>query len=199
MDENLDIFTKDGRPIGIMPKKYYYSQTGIVHWIKCCTCFVVDKKEDKILFEKRGNTLLDPGKLDLCSGHVKSGEIPRVAMARELTEELGIPLNISSTATFLGKVLVDYSNLSDPTNRKNMKCITSLYALGITDLSQIKVDNDEVVRFAWLSREDAIAFITNSMTRLPYEESLKEPYQEIFSKLDEFIGKNQKPQNREKE
>lgn len=199
MDENLDIFTKDRRKIGIMPKKFYYSQKGEVPWIKCCTCFVIDKVGKRILFEKRGNTPLDPGKLDLCSGHVKSGELPQISMARELTEELGIPLNISSTITFLGEVCVDYSTLSDPTNRKNMKCITSLYALGLTDLNQIKIDNDEVIRYAWLSREDAIGFITNSMTRVPYEESLKDQYKHIFRNLDKFLDREQKPLNREKE
>lgn len=197
MDEILDTFTKDGRKIGTISKRAYYSQTEDAPWIKCCVCFVVDKNGNKILFEKRGNTLIDAGKLDLCSGHVQSGELPRITMAREINEELGIPLNIASTTTYLGDVLVDYSKLSDQTNRRNMKCITSMFALGVTDLDQIHIDNDEVVRFAWLSREDAIAFIKNSMTRIPYEKSLREPYEKIFSKLDSFM-RGKKPQNKEK-
>lgn len=199
MDENLDIFTKDGKKIGIMPKKFYYSQTGEVHWIKCCSCFVVDKSENKILFEKRGNTFIDAGKLDLCSGHVKSGEVPRVAMARELNEELGIPMHIASTSRLLGEILVDYSDLSDPTTRRNMKWITSMYALGITDLSQIHIDNDEVVRYAWLSLKDARGFIESGMTRLPYEESLKRQYDMVFHMLDKFMNKNRDGENIEKE
>lgn len=198
MDENLDIFTKDGTKIGVMAKKFYYSQTGEVPWIKCCTCFVVDKSEGKILFEKRGNTFIDAGKLDLCSGHVKSAEMPRVSMARELNEELGIPLSISSTITHLGDVLVDYSSLSDPTNRRNMKCITSLYALGLADISKINIDNDEVVRAAWLSKEDALSFIRNSMTRIPYDESLKEQYDKIFNNLDNFMNRKKSKLNIEK-
>ncbi len=199
MDENLDIFTKDGKKIGIMPKKFYYSQTGEVPWIKCCSCFVVDKNENKILFEKRGNTFIDAGKLDLCSGHVKSGEAPRIAMTRELNEELGIPTNISSTVNLLGEVLVDYSNLSDPTTRRNMKCITSMYTLGITDLSQIHIDNEEVVRYAWLSLKDARGFIENGMTRLPYDDSLKMQYDMVFKMLDKFMNKNRDGINMEKE
>lgn len=199
MDEILDIFTKDGRKIGMMTKKFYYSQTGEVPWIKCCSCFVVDKNQNSILFEKRGNTLIDAGKLDLCSGHVQSGEIPRITMTRELSEELGIPKNIASTAQFLGEVAVDYSNLTDPTNRRNMKCIISMYALGITDLSQINIDNDEVVRYAWLPRREAIGFIENSMTRMPYEESLKKQYDIIFHMLDKLMDRDNKSLNREKE
>lgn len=199
MDEILDIFTKDGRKIGVMPKKLYYSQEGEAPWIKCCCCFVVDQNEGKILFEKRGNTLIDAGKLDLCSGHVQSGELPRVTMARELNEELGIPKHLASTVTFLGEVLVDYSSLSDPTNRRNMKCITSMYALGINDLSQINIDNEEVVRYAWLPKKEARGFIENSMTRIPYEESLKEQYEDIFLGLDRFIDKKSVTLDREKE
>lgn len=190
MDEKLDIFTKDGRKIGVISKKDYYSQTEENYWIKCCSCFVVDKTSNKILFEKRGNTLIDSGKLDLCSGHVKSGELPRVSIARELNEELGIPQNISSTVNFLGDVLVDYSDLSDPTIKRNIKCITSMYALGIIDLSQIHIDNDEVVRYAWLSIEDARSFIENGMTRLPYETSLKRSYDMVFKKLDKFLNRD---------
>lgn len=190
MDEKLDIFTKDGRKIGVISKKDYYSQTEENYWIKCCSCFVVDKTSNKILFEKRGNTLIDSGKLDLCSGHVKSGELPRVSIARELNEELGIPQNISSTVNFLGDVFVDYADLSDPTIKRNMKCITSMYALGIIDLSQIHIDNDEVVRYAWLSIEDARSFIENGMTRLPYETSLKRSYDMVFKKLDKFLNRD---------
>lgn len=187
MEEILDIFTKDGTKIGSMSKKDYYSQKSVAPWIKCCSCFVVDRQEKKVLFEKRGNTLIDSGKVDLCSGHVQSGEIPQLAMMRELKEELGIPENISSNVHYLGDVFVDCSNLSDPTNRKNMKFITSMYALDISYAKDIKMDNDEVVRFAWLSQEDAIGFIENSMTRIPYDEKLKEQYDAIFQKLDFFM------------
>ncbi len=190
MDELLDIFTKDGRIVGIMPKKFYYSQTGETFWIKCCSCFVIDKKEKKILFEKRGNTFIDAGKLDLCSGHVQSGEVPRIAMTRELNEELGIDKSLGSTASYLGEVLADYSTLSDPTNRRNMKCITSIYALGLDDISMINIDNVEVVRYAWLSRDDAIEFIKNSMTKMPYDESLKVQYDWIFEKLDNYMNRD---------
>lgn len=191
MDEILDTFTKDGIKTGTMGKKTYYSQKGDVPWIKCCSCFVVDKNEGKILFEKRGNTLIDAGKLDLCSGHVQAGEVPRISMVRELAEELGIKPEISSfSLAHLGDVLVDYSSLSDPTNRKNMKCIASMFALGISDLDKINIDNNEVVRFAWLSKEDALNFIKSSMTRIPYEESLAKQYEGIFKKLEEFMNKD---------
>ena len=65
-----------------------------------------------------------------------------------------------------------------------------MYALGITDLSKIHIDNDEVVRYAWLSIEDARSFIENGMTRLPYETSLKRSYDMVFKKLDKFLNRD---------
>ena len=37
MDEKLDIFTKDGRKIGVISKKDHYSPTEENYWIKCCS------------------------------------------------------------------------------------------------------------------------------------------------------------------
>ena len=145
MAEVLDIFTKNGEKIGTISKKEYYSLERQAPWIKCVTCFVIDEKNKKILFEKRGNTEIDSGRLDLCSGHVKSGEAPIFTMTRELSEELGIEIEPSKLKS-LGIVKVDYNGLSDITNRKNMRCITHIYGCKISDPKEIQIDKQEVVR-----------------------------------------------------
>ena len=104
MAEMIDIYTKEGIKIGTISKKEYYSLNGDIPWIKCCTCFVVDQESNKILFEKRGKRCLDPGKLDLCSGHVRSGEVPIQGMVRELGEELNIPESVARNIQYLGKI-----------------------------------------------------------------------------------------------
>lgn len=43
-----------------------------------------------LLLKRRGDLKLDPGKYDLCSGHMQEGEVPMQTMLRELEEELGI-------------------------------------------------------------------------------------------------------------
>ena len=88
---------------------------------------------------------IDAGRLDLCSGHVKSGEPPIYAMTRELLEELGIEIEPSKLNN-LGMVKVDYNSLTDETNRRNMRCITYLYGCKISSPEQIKIDKQEVVR-----------------------------------------------------
>ena len=184
----LDIYTKDGQKIGEMPKKAYYNgNLKDIQWIKCCTCFVVDAKTGNILFEKRGKVELDSGKLDLCSGHVRSQELPFQAMIRELREELNISESVASNIKHLSDVHIDYTTLSDEENRKRLKAIVSIFALKVHDINQIKKDNIEVVKTGWLSHKDSVSFIKNGMTRIPYEESFSQQFEEVFSKLDDFI------------
>lgn len=187
MAEMIDIYTEQGVKIGTISKKEYYSMQGDVPWINCCTCFVIDEETNKILFEKRGKRFLDPGKLDLCSGHVRTGEVPIQGMVRELGEELRIPESIARNMQYLGKMKVDYTNLQDETNRKNLKCFVSCYALKVKNKDVISIDGVEAINKGWLNFEDSVGFISNSMTRLPYEEGLVDKYNVIFNALKSFM------------
>ncbi len=188
MAEMIDVFTEQGEKIGTISKRDYYSWSGEnLPWINCVTCFVIDDENKKILFEKRGKRFLDPGKLDLCSGHVRSGEIPMQSMIRELKEELSIDQQDSSNLHYLGKMKVDYTTLQDETNRKALKCFVTVYALRMRDINKIKIDNVEAISMGFLDFEDAVGFIQNSMTRMPYEEELENQYSPIFQRLQEYM------------
>ena len=188
MTELIDIYTENGKKIGTISKKEYYSENNSeVPWIKCCTCFVIDENEKKILFEKRGKRFLDPGKLDLCSGHVQTSETPTQSMIRELNEELSIEENYSRNLHFLGTLKIDYTNLKDETNRKPLKCFVSAYALKMKDTSSINIDNNEAISMGWLNLDDTVKFISNNMTRIPYDESLIQEYDVIFDNLKSYI------------
>ena len=199
MAELLDIFTEQGQKIGTISKKEYYSweEQETLPWINCCTCFVIDDKNKKILFEKRGKRFLDPGKLDLCSGHVQSGEVPLQGMIRELDEELSIGENDSRNVHFLGKMKLDYTNLEDETNRKSLKCFVSVYALRMQDISNIQIDGKEAIQKGWLIYDDAVGFIANSMTRMPYDSTLAPQYSAIFEKLNSYMFHRNKVQSNE--
>ena len=200
MSELIDIYTEEGKNIGTISKKEYYSgDIKDIPWIKCCTCFVIDENGRKILFEKRGKRFLDPGKLDLCSGHVKSGEVPTQSMIRELDEELSIKENDSRNVHYLGKLKVDYTKLKDETDTKQLKCFVSFYALKMKDISKIQIDNNEAISMGWLNIDDAIHFISNNMTRLPYNEELATEYNEIFENLKNYINNLNKDKEKQKE
>ncbi len=190
MAEMIDIFTEQEERIGIISKRQYYSLTCAdkdIPWIKCVSCFVIDDANKKILWEKRGKRFLDPGKLDLCSGHVQSGEIPLQSMVRELIEELSIVENDSRNLQFLGKLKVDYTTLEDETNRKRLKALVSIYALRLRTVDQIQVDYREVIHKGFLDYKDTVGFIKNSMTRMPYERSLEPQYESVLKNLKEYM------------
>ena len=63
-------------------------------YLKGVTCFVINEKRE-ILLEKRANTELTPGKIDLVSGHMDKNEVGKQAIIRELWEEVGIAENES--------------------------------------------------------------------------------------------------------
>ena len=51
---------------------------------------ITDKNGNILVFKRRDDLKLDPGKYDFCSGHMKNGEIPLQSMYRELREEIGL-------------------------------------------------------------------------------------------------------------
>ena len=52
---------------------------------------IITNNEGNVLLLKRRNDLvLDPEKYDLCSGHMKEGEVPMQTIYREMHEKLGI-------------------------------------------------------------------------------------------------------------
>ena len=66
---------------------------------------IITNKEGNPLIIKRLDTLkLDPGKYDMCSGHMKNGEVPMQSVYRELMEELGIMQNDIKRMEHLGDI-----------------------------------------------------------------------------------------------
>ena len=196
MPEMISTYTKDGTKIGVIEKKKYYQNPNpnTQPWIKCVTCFVIDENTNKILFEKRGMHQIDAGKLDLCSGHVRcnksslQSELPMQCMIRELDEELSISEDYSRNLKCLGEVAMDYSLLKkERDEHPNLKCLATIYALKMKDISKIKMDGEEVVQMGWLDYDDAIGFVRQNMTRFAYDESSKEQFEGMFLALKEYM------------
>ena len=101
--------------------------------------------------------------------------------------KMNIEENNSRNVHYLGELKVDYTKLRDETDIKQLKCFVSFYALKMKDISNIQIDNNEAISMGWLNIDDAISFISNNMTRLPYNEQLEEGYNKIFSNLKHYI------------
>lgn len=180
MTELLDTFDKNENKTGTIKKG---QQTD--DYIKCCSCFVANSK-NQILIEKRGNTVLDAGKLDLCSGHVRSGEISMQGMIRELMEELGIEENEAMNIKNIGRLYVDFRKVGGI-----FKCITDIFVLKRKE-DTLKLQDEEVKGIEYYDLEEALDLIRNGKTRLPYDEN----YEEIFENLKEELGIKVKNKNK---
>lgn len=199
MPEMLDIFTEQEEKIGTVSKKEYYTYKGNnLPWINCTICYVINDSNKKIILQKRGKCQSEAGKVEVCSGHVQSGELPFQCMVRELGEELAIPENYATNIHHLGKVKVDWANLEDESLRQPRKAIIDVYALKLPDSNIIKKDNKEVVALGEATYDEMKEFTENNMMRVPYTPSLKPQYDEIFGELQDFMFSKSKKVERVK-
>lgn len=81
--EQIEVLDEYGNKTGRIVARKEAEQKG--YFVGAVTCFIINSK-NQILIEQRA----DDGKLDFCSGHKRPNEESKVAMARELEEELGI-------------------------------------------------------------------------------------------------------------
>ncbi len=200
MAEMIDIFTEQNQKIGTVSKKEYYTYKGNnLPWINCTICYVINDSNKKIILQKRGECQSEAGKIECCSGHVRTGELPFQCAVRELGEELTIPENYAKNIHYLGKIKVDWANLEDSSLRQPRKVSVYAYALKLPDSSIIKKDGREVVALAEATYDETKGFIENNMTRFPYTEKLKPQYDEIFNELKNFMLSKNKVNERIKQ
>lgn len=137
--------------------------------INVVTCFIVNK-DAKVLIETRSDECnLDNGKIDLCSGHIESGEEPKDAMLRELKEELSIE-NVSKN---LQKVYAKYIDIG-----KRHYYITFFY-LKLEKKINIVINKDEVNRIDWIDMEECFSQMRNGNIRIPKSSEYEELFEEV--------------------
>ncbi len=175
MLELLDTFDKEGNKTGTIQKGEHTND-----FVKCCSCFVVNSK-NQVLIEKRGKTVLDAGKLDLCSGHIQSNETPFEGMIRELNEELGIKKEESKNIKELGKVKLDFNKSGG-----EFKCITYVYMLK-RDKDLLELQDEEVKSIQYHNLNEIISMIKQGKTRLVYDDDNSKDFDLIFQKLNQEL------------
>lgn len=196
-NEEILMFTEYRDPIGVMSISDYNKLNTVefkgmrVHpWIDCVTCFIIDPKDKKVAVQLRGQTEIDPGEFDLCSGHVRNNELKNMAMSREMIEEDTMEgcskIDILKKLICVGKIKMDFSTLSD--NRKNnLRTFVSVYAYKVKDKSIVKPNELSVQKISWVDLEDLKNAIRTSMFRFPYTEDTKEVYEKIFQNIDRML------------
>lgn len=145
---------------------------------KGVSCFVI--KDGKILFEKRSKTQVGGGLLDFCSGHIDNDETPKVAVIRELGEELGIAQEIAEKVTELRCYPVTFEK-----RQYQKKFFMTFFYLEIPNDIELYTQESEVDKIDFLSMEEAFDLIRNSDNFiLPYDANMEEMLKEL---QDSFI------------
>lgn len=148
-------------------------------WLKGVSCFVLNQ-DNKVLIEKRANKGLTPGKLDLCSGHIDSDEVPTQAMIRELKEELGIELEESMDVI---KLTEQPSPLVFESSGKKKNFLIDFYCLK-RKKSNVITQKEEVAGVVWIDMEKCFELIRTGNTKFPANYD----YEAIFQKVRDLVN-----------
>ena len=143
-------------------------------WLKAVTCFVLNENGE-VLIEKRVYKGINPGQLDLCSGHVDINETQTQAMIRELKEELGIGLEEAMNVV---KVSQDDLKFQIESSGKILNFLGTMYCLK-RNSSKVNIQKEEIEKIVWLPLEEAFELIRSGRTRFPKNFN----YEEIFQKV----------------
>lgn len=155
-------------------------------WLKGVSCFVINEKNE-VLIEKRVGKGLNPGKLDLCSGHIDNNEISMQAMIRELKEELGIELSESINIKRVGSGSAPL-NFGSEEKKKNF--FIDFFCLK-RNCSNVTIQEEEVERVIWIPLEECFELIRSGKTKFPKDYN----YEKIFTEVKEICLNKRKEKN----
>lgn len=147
---------------------------------------IITNNEGNILLLKRRNDLkLDPGKYDLCSGHMKEGEAPMQTMYREIGEEIGVKQEEIKKIERLGDIKTPHGKLNNTT--------THMYLIEI-DLSEEElnkrlksVEEPEMENAQYVKNINILRNVQkySNFMRSIYTEELEEVFKTVQEKLND--------------
>ena len=159
------------------------------------SCFVLDEKGN-ILIEKRGNTKITAGEIDLCSGHIDNNETPTQAMIREYVEELHKG-DINEQEQARNEAINNLKKLDELDlvfkNKGNERKFFIQFYVMKTELKKLTIQKEEISDIEWISMEKVFELIREGKTKFPYDKR----YEKIFKQVREHYQEKDK-QDREK-
>lgn len=147
------------------------------------SCFVLDENGN-ILIEKRGNTKITAGEIDLCSGHIDNNETPTQAMIREYVEELhkgDINEQEQARNEAINKLKkLDELDLVFKNKGNERKFFIQFYVMK-TELNKLTIQKEEISDIEWIPMEKVFELIREGKTKFPYDKR----YEKIFIQVKE--------------
>lgn len=190
---NLRLYTEDKKPLGKVRESqidkiatWKMKDKEILPWLEYVTCFIICKQDKTVAIQKNWDSI----GITLCSGYVKDGEINRIAMIRKLHDELGMyefsDKELADNLLFCGKVKMDFTD--NNVTKGNLRYFTTVYAIDIDDKSQVKPNENSVIRIAWADYDEIKRAIRASMLGFVYNEENSEVFEKIFNNIDKIVA-----------
>lgn len=149
------------------------------------SAIITNDEGNVLLLKRRKDLKLDPGKYDLCSGHMKEGEVPTQTMYREIGEEIGVKQEEIKKLERLGDITTPHEKLKNTT--------THMYLIQI-DLSEEEI-NERIKNVEEPEMENAqyvrnINVLRNvqkysDFMRSTYTKELEEVFRTVQEKLND--------------
>lgn len=155
--EYLNIFDKDGNPLGTMSReKCHKKGVGVFH--KHVHIWIVNDS-DEVLFQLRShNKTHHPNKWEVCGGHESAGETGIETCQKEVFEELGIKLDANEIHLIKSMIIGN--------------AITEIYTAKVNSpTTDFVLQKSEVDECFWLPIKDVESFVL-----APHFDSLPEDY-----------------------
>ena len=145
------------------------------------SCFILDDNGN-ILIEKRGNTKITAGEIDLCSGHIDNNETPTQAMIREYVEELHKG-DINEQEQARNEAINNLKKLDELDlvfkNKGNERKFFIQFYVMKTELKKLTIQKEEISDIEWIPMEKVFELIREGKTKFPYDKR----YEKIFKQV----------------
>lgn len=183
-EEIVDIYDENGVSIGKTLPREIAIQSGKL--IKAFQIWILNNQNQVLIQRRSYHKVHDAGMLDLCSGHVQSGELEIQAVVREIEEELGpnaIKRQELNNISKVGTERIDFRKYGRVGNY-----IVPWYYLKLNRQipdSDFSLQNEEVSDVEWIPYEEVKELIRTGKRniRVPY----LNPTKRLFEKLDDMV------------
>ncbi len=156
MEEKFDVLNEWGEFTGKIASREECHKKGL--WHRAVYAFIIDENKNVLLQKRSSTKKLWPNKWDFTlGGHVTSGEFGRQALIREAKEELGIEISDSDIKYLVGSTSINEQG--DIINKHYNECY--LITKNI-DISDIKIQKEEVSEVKYFSKEELLKRIENN-------------------------------------
>ncbi len=160
------------------------------------SAIITNKIGNVLILKRKDNLKLDPGKYDLCSGHMHQGENPIFSMLRELDEEINLSLEQMNSIEEIGTIPTPHKQF------ENTKC--HMYHV-IVNISEEQINEmiknaptQEIEEAIFLQDFDVLKDLQkkSNLCRTGYNENFEEIYKKIQLKLKQRNSKEEECEER---